>query len=121
MNFWKRAFTPKNTEEIKPGLFVQQRGKNYKVITPIIWEGKWRLKNQIGLRNLFVIILVLLIASSYYFNVKTCRDFTEDPCKILSNLVNYCLNLDEKEIDANFEWEIEDDKREDTISIQDSS
>ena len=84
------SLTPKDTEEIKPGLFIQTYREGYRQINPIAWNRKWRLKKQFGWRNLFFILLVLFIAWSYIDNTKSCEEFQADPCKHLNNLTNFC-------------------------------
>ena len=44
MNFTK-VLTPSDTEEIKPGLFIQRRGNKYRQISPAAWDGKIIWKN----------------------------------------------------------------------------
>ncbi len=86
--------TPKNTEELKPGLFIQKRGKGYKQIYPIAWNGKIRYKEQwatiFSWRTFFTVGLVLFIAWSYLHDVKEFRDFY---IEVSSNPVLYCTNV----------------------------
>ena len=89
------SLTPKNTEEIKPGLFIQQNRNGYRNINPIAWNGELRLRKQFGLRNLFVIALIIFIAFSYYNDTKTCRDFQANPCDYISNYTTYCMGINE--------------------------
>ncbi len=69
-NFFKKAFTPKDVEELKPNFFVQKKGDSYKQVQPLVWNGKWRLKNQISWRNVFMIVLIigLFLTGSKYVN-----------------------------------------------------
>ena len=125
MGFWERGFTPKDTEEIRPGLFVKRlKGNKYKQVEPLVWNGKWRLRNQFGWRNILFIVLVFLIGTSYYVDTKTCRNFEEEICNNIVNINSYCFQLKElgfedKPIqDFDFEkLEIEDDKGEDTVGV----
>lgn len=43
--------TPKDTEEVKPGLFIQKKRGKYRQLQPIAWKGKWRTKEQ--MRSIF--------------------------------------------------------------------
>ena len=100
MNFID-SLTPKDTEEIRPGLFIKKTRKGYRVINPIAWNGKLRTKEQlktiINLRTIFTIALVIFIAFSYYTDVKNCEAFQSNPCIYLTNLSSYCLSLGESE------------------------
>jgi hypothetical protein len=92
---FKDILTPENTEEIRPGLFVQMKpnsdgGIDYKQIHPIAWNGEWKLKNQFGLKNIFVIALVLFIAWSYNHDIEAYQDFY---LEVHSNPVLFCNNI----------------------------
>ena len=118
MTFWQQGFTPKDTEEIKPGLFLKQiKPGRYKVVEPIFWDGKWRLRNQFSWRNILFIVLVLFIAGSYYLDTKACRNFQDEICTNIVSINSMCFEFEKLgyEDPKNFEdWEIENDKREDT-------
>ena len=86
----KDSLTPKGAEEVKPGLFVQKKGNGWRKIEPIVWEGRWRLKNQFGWRNLFTIALVILLAYTYVNETSFCRQLQANPCQALPEIVNYC-------------------------------
>ncbi len=106
----KEKLTPKNTEEIKTGLFIQERNKDeYRMINPIVWNGKYRLRKQFRWRNLFMIIVIIFIVWSYSTEVKWCRDFQAGPCEILSNLTTYCYQKQTAELENG---------RGDTFNIQ---
>lgn len=108
----KEILTPKDTEEVRPGIFLQRRESGeYRIVKPIVWKGEWKLKQQFSLRNLFMIILVLFIAWSYFEETEYCRQLQENPCEILPNITSYCFS-------KNFNI-VDDGKREDTITIQD--
>ncbi len=65
---FKKACTPKDVEEIRSNFFVQKKGDSYRQVQPLVWNGKWRLKNQIGWRNVFMIVLIIglfLIGAKY--------------------------------------------------------
>lgn len=93
MNFIERL-TPKHTEEIKPGLFVQRRGNTYKQITPAAWNGKIIWKNlffgQGFIKSLIFFSIILFLAWSYFHDVKVYQDFYEE---VISDPVLFCLNV----------------------------
>ncbi len=96
------SLTPKDTEEMRPGLFIQKKGDNYKEINPVAWNGQWRLRKQFGWRNLFFIILVVFISWSYYSNTEVCAEFQADPCPYLQNLTTYCMQKSEEGSNTTF-------------------
>ena len=120
---WKKAFTPKNTEEVRPGFFIQAKTKNpdsieYKQVHPIVWNNKWRFNKQFSWKSIIFIILLLLVVGSYKAETQYCRELQEDPCELLPEIQNYCFNINTV-TDFNLDdLKIEDDKREDTFSIQ---
>ncbi len=98
MNFIK-ALTPKNTEEIRPGLFIQMKPKNpdtieYKQISPAAWEGKiiWRnlLFGQGFFRSFIFFLIIIFLAWSYFHDVKVYRDFYEE---VISDPILFCTNV----------------------------
>ncbi len=91
MNF-KKALTPKEVEEIKPGFFIQKKGNFYRQIKPLVWEGKWRLKGQIKWGNVFVIILILALFFSGAKYVRFYEEVNSDPvafCKNVSFMIDW--------------------------------
>ncbi len=87
----RKALSPKDTEEIKPNLFIQKRGKdNYRKVEPLVWNGKWRIKQQFGWKNLFTIVIVLFLAWSYFNETSYCRELQENPCELIPELITYC-------------------------------
>ncbi len=89
-----KALTPKETEEIKPGLFIQRRGNDYKQISPAAWEGKIIWKNLlfggINARNLIWFAIILFLAWSYFHDTKEYRDFYVE---VNSNPIEFCTNV----------------------------
>ncbi len=87
--------SPKETEELRPGVFVQtinhRDGKTtYRTVNPIAWKNKWRLNKQFGIKNLITISIILFVAWSYFHDTEFCRDLQENPCDLLINITNYC-------------------------------
>jgi len=93
MNLTK-SLTPKDTEEIKPGLFIQRTNKGYRQIDPAAWNGKinWRnfLLGQNFLRNFIWFAIIIFLAWSYFHDVKAYRDFYTD---VNSNPIGFCTNV----------------------------
>ncbi len=88
---WKKVLTPENTEEIKPGLFIQQRKKgDYNVINPICWNGNYRWNKQFSWKNLITILIIAFLAWAYLTETQYSRQLQEDPCELLPNITNYC-------------------------------
>ncbi len=97
-----KVLTPKETEEIKPGLFIQRRGKGYKQISPAAWEGKIMWKNllfgQGFLKSFIFFLIIIFIAWSYFHDVKVYQDFYEE---VISDPVRFCTNISLINIDGN--------------------
>ncbi len=91
INF-KKAFTPKDTEELKPNLFVKKTSKGYKQDNPLVWKGEWRLRGQIGWRNIFMIILIIFLYTQGSKYVVFYEDFNVDPGKYCENVAYVKLN-----------------------------
>jgi len=114
----KKALTPKDVEEVRPGLFIKSFPKNpdtieYRQVHPLVWDGKWRLKNQIKIRDIFMIALIITL---YLVGVKYIRFYEEvnaDPrafCKNVSILnTGEVTHEDSSTIPINFgknEWDL---------------
>lgn len=85
-SFFKKAFTPKDVEELKPNFFVQKKGDTYRQVQPLVWNGKWRLKNQIKLRNILMIVLIIAL---YLVGMKYVNFYEE----VNSNPKEFCQNV----------------------------
>lgn len=102
--------TPENTEELKPGLFVQKVGDKYRTIKPMAWDGKLLVKEQLktvfNLRTIFTIILILFIAWSYVTETEYSRQLQNNPCELLQNITEHCADVNYKRIlgDDEFKW-----------------
>lgn len=87
--------TPKDTEEVRPGLFVKTTLKGYRVMSPLAWNGKLRVKEQLktvfSLRTIFTIALVLFIAYSYIHDNSALLDFYKD---VRGNPQYFCANVE---------------------------
>lgn len=90
----KDSFTPKDTEEVKPNLFIQKKGDKYRVIEPFVWNGKFRIKEQlktiISLRTILSLGFVLLLVWAYIHDAGALREFY---FKVNQNPVIWCTNV----------------------------
>lgn len=117
------SITPKETEEVKPGLFIQKTSKGYRQIHPAAWQGKVNWKNFFwgsGFTRSFIwFAIILLVVFGYQDSTTSCSEFQENPCPHLKSLQQYCLDIDfqGESIDSNI---IKDDdgKREDFNPVQ---
>jgi len=84
------SLTPKNTEELKPGLFIQRRAKGYKQIDPLAWNGKYRWREQLKtifcLRTIVFLAIILLLFYGYKHDTQKCYEMIEDP-------ITYCRGI----------------------------
>lgn len=92
---WKKKLTPKNTEEVRPGLFIQKwfdtkKEGRYRVINPICWKGKYRWRKQFSWGNLITIIIILFLVWTYFSATEFCRELQKDPCEILPDIEEFC-------------------------------
>lgn len=86
--------TPKNTEEIKPGLFIQKTKGGFRLVNPVAWKGKYRWKEQlktvVSLKTIFSMAVILLLVWSYVNDTREYRQFYE---KIIANPIAYCSEI----------------------------
>lgn len=115
---FQKSIEPKDTEEVKPGIFVQKYRGAYRVVNPISWKGKWRFNKQFGWRNLATVLIIGFLAFTYFEETNFCRALEENPCEILPNITNYCLNqaFNNIELDNIFNNE----RGQDTFTLQDN-
>ncbi len=94
MNF-KKALTPKNTEEIRPGLFIKKTRGGYKQIYPAVWNDKINYKNLLlghgFFKSFFWFVIIMFIAWSYFHDVEVYQEFYEN---VTSNPAEFCSNID---------------------------
>ncbi len=93
MNLAKKL-TPRDTEEVKPGLFIQRTTKGYKQIHPAAWEGKVNWKNFIlggnFLKSFVWFAILMFLAWSYFQDVGSYQEFYEE---VNSDPVAFCLGV----------------------------
>ena len=82
----KKAFTPKDVEEVKPGFFIQKKGDSYRQVKPLVWKGKWRFKGQIRWMN---IIIIIILIGLYFEGGKYVRFYDE----VNSDPKAFCQNV----------------------------
>jgi hypothetical protein len=83
---FKKAFTPKDVEELRPNFFVQRRGDNYRQVQPLVWNGEWRLRNQIKLRKILMIALIIALFFTGSKYVRFYEDVNSDPTAFCENV-----------------------------------
>lgn len=93
MNFID-LLTPKDTEEIKPGLFVKKTKKGWKEVHPSAWKGKIIWKNLLFgprfFRTLITFGVILFLVWSFNHDVGAYRNFYET---VSSDPIAYCSNV----------------------------
>ena len=91
-NFLIRALTPKDTEEVKPGVFLKQRGDTYRQVYPAVWKGKINWRNLIlgpnFTKGFITFIIFMFIVLSYSHDVAQYKEFYED---ISNNPNKFCV------------------------------
>lgn len=105
----KHWLEPRDTEEIKPGLFIQKKGKAYRQVHPAAWDGKINWNNMLFGGSVYKTFMwfgiLLFLVWSYQHDVAQYKDFYEniqnDPvafCKDASvNLLQAIECTDERE------------------------
>lgn len=86
--------TPGNTEEVRPGIFIQEDKGSYRTINPLAWKGKFRTREQ--LRTVFSvgtvirIFIIVFIVWAYLNDTAEYRGFYNT---VISNPVAWCNNV----------------------------
>lgn len=93
------VLTPKDTEELKPGLFIKDTGKGYRQIHPIAWDGKFRLKNSFAMRwwDILRVVILLFLIWAYFNDTEAYRNYYET---VNSDLDGFCRNVSLMRSDA---------------------
>ncbi len=102
---WKKILAPKDTEEVRPGLYVRTMYKpiyhkgdmiarepiGYRRVEPVVWNGEYRWKEQLktvfSLRTIFTIAIICFVAWSYYHDVGEYKGFFDD---VTGDPITYC-------------------------------
>ena len=98
---WKESLTPKDTKEVKPGLFIQRWRGGWRQVNPACWNGKVNYRNLVFGGSIFKLLIVfailLLLSYSYYTTTRGCEEFQSDPCKYLPNITSYCMDIENRD------------------------
>ena len=90
-----KFLTPKNTEEVRPGFFIQKKKKGYKRIYPACWNGKIIWRNFILGGNFWkylgITLFILYLSWAYKTDVKMYQDFY---IMVKQNLSYICSNME---------------------------
>lgn len=88
------SLTPKDTEEIKPGLFVKKTRKGYRVVNPIAWNGKFRTKEQlktiISARTFLTLAILFFVVYNYYEDNEKLINFYN---RVHENPIRFCQDV----------------------------
>lgn len=92
MSFVKRL-EPKNTEEIKPGLFIKKYSWGYRQVYPASWNGKINWYNFItggSWTKLLWFFIILFLVFAYLNDVSEYKKFYEE---VAENPSEYCAQV----------------------------
>lgn len=117
---WSKVLTPKNTEEVRPGLFIQKRNNNYRQIHPAAWNGKvdWKgqMKSVFSFRTVFTMGLILFIYFGYLHDYRELQNFYEE---VMDDEI--CKRSLESKVEgfdmSGFNIEVNKNERSDTSSL----
>jgi len=80
--FWVNRLTPKDTEEIKPGLFIQKWKGKYRQVHPGAWDGKINTGNLLFGGNFWKsfiwFVIIIFLAWSFQHDTAQYKDFYEN-------------------------------------------
>ena len=103
------SLTPKDTEEVKPGLFIQRKLGSYKQIHPSAWNGKIIWKNFLfgtnPIRNFLWFAILMFLVFAYTNDVAQYKGFYEE---VQGNPFAYCQSLGESQVVPECTPELED-------------
>jgi hypothetical protein len=89
-----KILTPKDTEEIKQGLFIQKTSKGYRQITPAAWNGivNWKVVifGSNSLKNFLFFCLLMFLAWSYQHDTKGLLEWQN---YVLNDTEGFCKNM----------------------------
>ena len=93
-NFWVKALTPKDTEEIKPGLYIQKKLGRYRQVHPAAWDGKISTKNLLFggdfVKSFIFFAILMFIIWSYQHDVQAYQDFY---LEVAGDPLSYCSDV----------------------------
>jgi len=90
-----KALTPEDTEEVRPGVFLQKRKKGYRRIYPSAWNGKINWKNFIFggpnfWKTLIWVVIILFMALGYVQDTQNLREFHDT---VIENRQAWCSGI----------------------------
>jgi len=111
MDFIK-AITPKDTEEVKPGVFLQKKGNKYRQIYPAAWNGKINWKNFIfGGPNFWkTLIWIIIIGFMVFSYINDTQELSNFYNTVVQNKQAWCAGIPLDEI-SNYTINITDHTR----------
>ena len=102
------VLTPKDTEEIRPGLFIQKKHGKYRQLHPAAWDGKVNWKNFLlggsPIKSTLWFAVLIFLVWSYNSDVGAYRDFYET---VQGDPQLYCQNVQQAMLTANCSDEFE--------------
>lgn len=87
------SLTPKKTEEVKPGLFIQTTRKGYRQVYPAAWDGKINWHNFITggtWRSLLWFFMLMFLVFAYNNDVAAYKSYYE---QVSSDPYAYCQDV----------------------------
>lgn len=93
-----KAFTPDNTEEVRPGFYIQKKvykdgTESFKQVHPVVWNDKISWKNFLFgpkfVSTTFWFLLLMILCFAYYHDTKEYRAYYEDTRQ---NLTEICVD-----------------------------
>ena len=88
-----------DTEEVKPGIFVQKKDGSYRVVQPLTWNGRFRWKEQLRASwgNLFTLGMVLFLVWAYLHDVSALDQHCQT---IIDNPEEFCQGYSKNNLDV---------------------
>ncbi len=91
---FKDSLTPRDTEEVKPGLFIKKTRRGYTQVHPAVWDGKINWNNLLfggSIYKTFSWFLILLfLIWSYNHDVQEYKNFY---LEVRSSPANWCAKV----------------------------
>lgn len=95
MSKFIEAITPKDTEEVKPGLFIQKKFGKYRMIHPGAWDGKVNWKNFLvganPIRHFIFFLIIVGLAWAYVHDISELRNFY---IEVMDDPIKWCWEVD---------------------------
>ena len=97
---WKKIFESKNTEEIRPNLFLKKTKKgNYYQVYPLRFNGRWMVKNFLWPPymkwTVLMVTILVTVALSHKHDVAV---YTEALKPLYENPIKYCNAIIEEHV-----------------------